>query len=175
MINAWNAEEVHPDLREIKNRLYNTCEFNCSQPTEEDESSEYGAYHFKLNSQHIRFRVAKTTPTKPGQFVTLWKRIEKGPIQPFDATDTIDLCVISTREENYFGQFVFPKSVLIKNDIFSVNGQGGKRAIRVYPPWFNKLNKQAEKTQQWQIQYFLDLTNKETINIELAEKLYQVK
>ena len=37
----------------------------------EEESAEYGACRFSLNGQVIVFRVAKTTPTKIGQFVTL--------------------------------------------------------------------------------------------------------
>jgi hypothetical protein len=37
----------------------------------EAESAEYGAYTFELNDLSVRFRVAKITPTKIGQFVTL--------------------------------------------------------------------------------------------------------
>lgn len=40
-------------------------------------SSEYGACRLGLDDYTIVFRVAKTTPTKIGQFVTIWKR----PIQ----------------------------------------------------------------------------------------------
>jgi hypothetical protein len=44
----------------------------------ERESLEYAACSFKLNSMSVKFRVAKITPTKIGQFVTLWKRVSKG-------------------------------------------------------------------------------------------------
>lgn len=40
----------------------------------EAESAEYGACRFALEGHSIVFRVAKITPTKTGQFVTLWKR-----------------------------------------------------------------------------------------------------
>src|SRR5258708_5952015 len=90
---------------------------------------------FNLNGFFIRFRVAKITPTKIGQFVTLWKRIGNGPTQPYDTSDTVDFFIISTRKDDHFGQFVFPKSVLSEQGILSINGKGGKRGIRVYPPW----------------------------------------
>lgn len=60
----------------------------------ESESIAYGAYMFKLNSMNVRFRVAKITPTKIGQFVTLWKRIGNGSIQPYDIVDSIDFFIV---------------------------------------------------------------------------------
>ena len=82
--------------------------------------------------------------------MTLWKRIKNGPIQPFDISDPIDFFIISTRKGNNFGQFVFPKAVLYEQGVISKNAEGGKRAIRVYPPWDKGLNNQALKTQKWQ-------------------------
>lgn len=80
--------------------------------------TEYGAYQFTLEEWRIKFRVAKITLTKIGQFVTLYKRVGKQPIQPYEALDPFDLLVISTRHGALFGQFVIPKSAL----------------VRVYPP-----------------------------------------
>ncbi|MEK3849975.1 MepB family protein [Paenibacillus sp. FSL R7-0340] len=54
-----------------------------------------------------------------------------GPIQPYDVSDPIDFLVISTRKDSSLRQFVFPKSILIK---LSNKDEGGKRAIRIYPP-----------------------------------------
>jgi len=48
-----------------------------------------------------------------GQFVTLYKRVGKQPIQPYEALDPFDILVISTHGE-FFGQFVMPKSVLVQ-------------------------------------------------------------
>lgn len=32
-------------------------------------------------------------------------------------------------------------------------------AFRVYPSWENNLNQTATKTQEWQVQYFIDLSS----------------
>lgn len=162
------------DLDLIKNDIYDACRFNCSQITKEEESTEYGAHHFQLNDKYIRFRVAKITPTKAGQFVTIWKRVNNGPIQPYDATDPVDFFVISTRKGEQFGQFVFPKTVLIKHNVISNNHKGGKRAIRVYPPWENNLNQQAKKSQKWQIEYFLDMSIINNIDYNRIKMLYSI-
>lgn len=138
----------------------------------EAESAEYGAYTFELNGSSILFRVAKITPTKIGQFVTLWKRIGNGPIQPYDASDEIDFFVVSTRKNDQFGQFIFPKSVLCHHDVLSIKGKGGKRAIRIYPPWDKTINRQAQKTQIWQMDYFLEIPKNSEINCGRAQMLY---
>lgn len=125
------------------------------------ESTEYGACRFQLNDSNILFRTAKITPTKTGQFVTLWKRINKGPIQPFDSSDSIDFFIISVRKEDQYGLFVFPKSVLVDKEIVS-DIKEGKRAIRVYPPWDTTTSRQAQKTQKWQLDYFLEIPQNRT-------------
>ncbi len=160
------TETIHQDFIDAKNRIYNPCGIECSQPVAEKESIEYGACTFKLNDFVVKFRVSKITPTKIGQFVTLWKRIGNGPIQPYDISDPIDFFIISTRKDDHFGQFIFPKSVLCEQDVLSINGLGGKRAIRVYPSWDIALNRQAQKTQKWQLEYFLDLS--ENIKTDMA-------
>lgn len=82
---SWGLlDAIHQDLLDAKNRIYNPCGFKCSQPVKEEETAEYGAYTFKLDGLSIKYLVAKITPTKVGQFVTLWKRIGNGPIQPYD-------------------------------------------------------------------------------------------
>lgn len=156
-----------------KELVYDRCGFECSAPQAEPESSEYGACHLIINKKTIIFRVAKTTPTKNGQFVTIWKRINNGPIQPYDISDDFDLIVISTRKDNLLGQFIFPKSILLKKEIISGNNKDGKRGIRVYPPWEHATTKQAEKTQKWQSDYFLMIQGEESINKERATILYQ--
>ncbi len=124
-----------------------------------EEGEEYGAVSFTLLNKKIQFRVSKITPTKNGQFVTLWKRIGKGPIMPYDLNDPIDLFIVSVRKEEQLGWFIFPKSVLQKKDVVSLNGAGGKRAIRVYPPWDKPESRQAEKTQNWQLPYFVSMSS----------------
>ena len=171
MVNK-NGTTIHNDLLLAKEHLYDKFGFECSLLEKAKESADYGAYSFTLNQKSILFRTAKITPTKIGQFVTLWKRIDKGPIQPFDYTDAIDLIVISVRKENRVGQFVFPKSMLCEKGIISTTTKEGKRAIRVYPPWDRALNNQAQKTQQWQLDYFLEIPVDKPIDRERAKILY---
>lgn len=122
----------------------------------EKESQDYGAMQFTIDAHRILFRVAKITPKKIGQFVTLWKRSEKGPIAPFDETDRIDFIVIEMNHDQQNGYFIFPKKILCEKKIFSIHHQGGRRAMRVYAPWDKADNAQAKKTQAWQVQYFFD-------------------
>ena len=117
-------------------------------------------------------RNAKITPTKIGQFVTLWKRLNNGPIQPFDVSDSFDFVIINVRSENQIGQFIFPKKVLIEKDVFTTPSKEGKRAIRVYPLWDKPLSKQALKTQQWQLDYFLAIDEVGKTDVQRAKKLY---
>ncbi|WP_339286190.1 MepB family protein [Paenibacillus sp. FSL R5-0486] len=170
--NSWmTSDKHHGDLLASKELIYDKCGFVCSQPHEEAQNAEYGAYVFTINALSIRFRVAKTTPTKIGQFVTLWQRSEDGTTQPYDGSDPADVYVISTRAGSHFGQFVFPRHVLLQRDIISDQGKGGKRAIRVYPPWDKPTSKQALKTQQWQLEYFLEVPFTEPLNCDQAQAL----
>lgn len=131
------------------------------------ESAAYNACQLLLNDKKVLFRTAKITPTKIGQFVTLWKRIENGTIAPFDTTDAIDMVIIETKTSTHSGLFVFPISVLIEQAIFSTEKKEGKRAIRVYPPWDKTISKQAQKSQQWQLNYFVNLADSNTDKIYL--------
>jgi len=167
----FTLESIPNDLILIKEILFDGYNLIMTQPTLELESKDYGACRFKLNDLEILFRSSKITPTKTGQFVTLWKRIEKGPIQPFDSTDCIDFFIISTRNKTLSGQFIFPMSILIEKGIISHQGKEGKRAIRVYPPWDLTTSKQAQKTQKWQLNYFLEVKQDQTINSNLAKAL----
>lgn len=170
---AWSGEAGIPgDLLAAKALVYDPSGFTCSRPAPEAESAEYGACAFTLDGFSVRYRVAKTTPTKVGQFVTVWKRSPSGPIQPFDAADPVDLFVISTREGRRFGQFVFPRDVLCERDIVSRNGSGGKRAFRVYPPWVTTTNRQARHTQAWQVDHFLHLPEDGPVDTARARALY---
>ncbi len=159
------------DFLFAKEVLYEPCGFNCTEPVLELESTEYGACDFKLDDFNIKYRVAKITPTKTGQFVTLWKRNKQGIIEPFDVNDKIDFFIISTRKDNHFGQFIFPKAVLYEKGVIADETKEGKRAIRVYPPWDDANSKQAQKTQQWQLKYFLEIPEDGAVDL-LRAKIY---
>ena len=163
------------DLLILKELVFDRFGFESTPAVPEAESAEYGACSFKLNGLALRFRTAKITPTKTGQFVTLWKRKGTGPIEPYQSSDEIDLFLVTTRKGERFGHFVFPKSALIKHGILSNNGKEGKRAIRVYPPWDETTNQQAQKTQQWQLEFFMEISDGKGLDPDFANKLYGYK
>lgn len=129
-----------------------------TQAVREPESAEYGACRLALDDRTVVFRVAKTTPTKIGQFVTLWKRPSPdAEIAPLDSSDGVSLVVVSVSDATYRGQFVFPQKTLLERGIMSCSHKGGKRAFRVYPPWSKPVVPEAVHTQKWQMRYFLPL------------------
>lgn len=159
------------DLNQINTEVYVKCALIISDFQHETESTEYGACRFELNGRKVISRSAKITPKKIGQFVTFWKRNGKGTIEPLDENDPIDFYTIGVRAGNKFGQFVFPKSVLIKKGIISTNRKEGKRGFRVYPNWDIVKSKQAERTQKWQLDSFYEINA--SIDLEKVAKLYQ--
>lgn len=168
--NNWNDIKFIPkNLQIAKELIYDICNFECSEPQPEKESQEYDAFDFKIGESRIKFRSAKITPTKTGQFVTLWKRNKAGIIEPFDYLDTIDFVIVSVQKENLLGQFIFPKEILLKKGFFTTTVKEGIRATRVYPPWDETTSRQAQKTQQWQLDYFLSISDQ--IDIDRAKFL----
>ena len=151
--------------------VYLPLDYQIEDYQQESESLEYCAASFVLNGLKVKHRLAKITPTKTGQFVTIWKRNEEGITAPFNASDDLDLLIISALSGDHFGQFIFPKTVLVYHKIITQNQVEGKRGIRIYPPWDTVTSKQAEKTQQWQTQYFLRISMPSAVDLTLAQKL----
>ncbi|PCH75385.1 MAG: MepB family protein [Flavobacteriaceae bacterium] len=120
----------------------------------EKESQKYQACNFKIKEEQFICRLAFTTPKKIGQFVTFWKRDLQNQTAPFNELDTFDHFLIISKSDENSGYFKFPKSILIEKGIISSEQKAGKRGFRVYPPWDIALNKQAIKTQQWQLKFF---------------------
>lgn len=168
---AVSAHSFLSDL-EYAFHIYESNNMHCSAPVAEPESVEYAACQFILNNLSVLYREAKITPTKTGLFVTLWKRSAQGPIRPYELTDHFDFVVICTRNQNQFGQFVFPKAILVSKGIVSTATKEGKRGFRVYPPWSNTSNKQAQQTQQWQSDFFIGLTADTSINQNQLHSLF---
>lgn len=150
---------MNHNLLQIKTKVYDKCALELSGFEAASEGKEYHACRYQLSGRKIISRSAKVTPKKVGQFVTFWKRNNEGLTAPFDDSDQIDFYVVNVRTENNFGQFVFPKSVLIKKGIISTQHKEGKRAFRVYPCWDAVHNKQAERTQKWQLNYFYEIND----------------
>jgi hypothetical protein len=162
--NNWKDLSLPKNLVTAKELVYDICGFECSEPQPEKESQEYDAFDYKIGESQIKFRSAKITPTKTGQFVTLWKRNINGIIEPFDYKDEIDFVIVSVQKEDLLGQFIFPKEILLKKGVFTSETKEGIRATRVYPPWDETTSKQAQKTQQWQLDYFLSVSDKTDLN-----------
>ncbi|OMD44771.1 mep operon protein MepB [Paenibacillus borealis] len=143
-------------LSYVKEILYEPNQLTIESVREEPQNSDYGAGIFQLNSKSVRFRVAKITPTKTGQFVAIWEKDDHHKNQAFSYEKATDLLVINTFDapNNRFGQFVFPKDVLVKHNILTTTKAKGKMAIRVYPSWDTPTSKQAIATQSWQLPYF---------------------
>lgn len=166
-----HIKTIDPELHFALTQIYTPNGIALYNIAPEEESHEYNATTFEIANKKIIFRTAKITPTKVGLFVALWKRIAKGPIMPFDITDPFDFCIISVRKDRYVGQFIFSKEALAVHDVISREGKGGKRAIRVYPPWDLPDNRQAKKTQAWQLNYFVNMNVDEFDGKRLKEIL----
>ncbi|NHN25856.1 MepB family protein [Flavobacterium jejuense] len=163
---------IDSELLTLENNIYKNCSLKITNVTSHDESKQYCACSFSLNDNKVIFRKSKITPKKQGQFVTFWKRSEIGPIQPYHENDDFDFFVVNSSSENNFGQFIFPKSILIQKGIITSNNKEGKRAFRVYPIWEKVINKQAIKTQSWQKDYFIILSN--SMDFNSLKKMYTI-
>jgi hypothetical protein len=169
-----NLVNFESDLHFAEKSVYNKSGFELTNLVWNPESTNYGACSFELNNYKIQLRVANITPTKIGQFVAIWKRNNNGITAPFDVADSLDFMIISVRDSEKFGQFIFPKSVLVSKGIVSKNGKGGKRGIRVYAPWDKPENKQAIKTQDWQVNYFVEIKENSQVDLEIVKRILLV-
>lgn len=160
---------MYSSLKTMKESVYDPCGLAFSNFTQHSESVEYEACSFELNGKKIQHRVSKITPTKTGQFVAIWKRNQEGKTEPYHSSDELDFMCITSLRGDYFGQFMFPKSVLIEKGILTTNTKLGKRGMRVYPPWDVATNQQARKTQAWQLNYFF------TVNTESFSEFESIK
>ncbi|GAK01807.1 MepB family protein [Geomicrobium sp. JCM 19055] len=159
----------------VNKLIYEPNQFTVKSIQEEVHNSKYGAGKFHLMSKTVRFRVAHQTPTKVGQFVSLWEKDKAGKNQPYSYDASPDFIVITTfRNERQFGQFIFPKEILFQRGILRSSSTKGKMAMRVYPCWDEPNNKQAIATQKWQLPYFIDMSNPSRLPFDRLKKLYSV-
>ncbi|MCH1782751.1 MepB family protein [Psychrobacter glaciei] len=166
-------------LDHINEIIYEPHQFIVSSIKQEVQNSEYAAGLFTLSSRSAiktaRGRVAKQTTTKIGQFVTFWEKDSKGINQPFQYDQSPDLLVITTFKDNHtFGQFVFPKNVLLKHNILQSHFTKGKMGMRVYPNWDKPTSNTAVKTQNWQLDYFFTVTDTGILPTEKIRALYEL-
>ncbi len=161
----------HPLHHLLEQDDYEAWELNITNFIIDKESQKHQACSFTINTEPVIYRHAHSTPKKAGQFVTFWKRNLQGETCPFCETDLLNYFLIVVKKKEEIGCFIFPKSVLIEKNIISSSKTTGKRGFRIYPPWDITTSKQAKKTQDWQLTYFVKSINKKMIHHFL--KLYQ--
>jgi hypothetical protein len=142
-----------------------------SDIVDEKESQDYFGCSFKLGGINIKYRKAKITPKKIGQFVALWKRNTEGKTEPFSLDDNFDYYIIATDQEDNSGCFIFPKNVLGQKQILSEYQKEGKRGFRVYTEWDIPANRQAQNTKSWQVLYFVDLSKNRELSIDRIKSI----
>lgn len=132
---------------------------------------DYFGCDFMLNSLKIKFRVAKITPKKTGQFVTLWKRNKENITEPYTINDSFDFTIIYVENDLNKGFFIFSKEKLQEKDLISSETSSGKRGFRIYPEWDFVESKQAMKTKDWQVKYFFNLQSPSKIDLERIQNI----
>ena len=142
----------------LQNTLISFFKEDFNNYQEEYQNSEYESFSFSIGQYNFRNRLAKKTPTKKGYFVVFWEKDINKKNQAFDFKESPDFLIVNVIDNYYKGMFLFPKSELLKRKILRTPQTKGKMAMRVYPLWEHNLNITAEKTQKWQLDYFLDLS-----------------
>ncbi|MGO2083977.1 MepB family protein [Vagococcus sp.] len=136
----------------------------------ETQNQEYEGATFNLSNFTYRSRLAKKTSTKKGYFVVFWEKDSHQKNHPYLFDDSPDKLIITIIDGKNKGQFIFPKQRLLEKGILKTENSKGKMGIRVYPTWEKELNKTANKTQDWQKDYFIDLSAK--FDYSFLKKLY---
>ncbi|TJZ63324.1 hypothetical protein FAZ15_03330 [Sphingobacterium olei] len=154
------------EIQILQQILFEPLGLNLNALEADQEVDEYSGFNFRLNALSVKYRMAKITPKKVGQFVTLWKRGADGQTQPFQLDDPFDCYIIAVRQDDQLGIFIFPKAVLAEKQILSSAQKEGKRGFRLYPAWDTPTNRQALTSQKWQCEYFYDLTNSKEVSME---------
>ncbi len=124
----------------------------------EAENADYQAGLARIGDQLWRIRTAKITPTKPGAFVSVWRRAADGSTEAFPLDDRADGLLVFVSNQHRSGVFRFSRKLLGELGISSSSTKAGKRGFRVYPAWCTGLNPQATRTQRAQAPAFEELT-----------------
>lgn len=131
----------------------------------EPQNAQYGGARFRVNEQEARFRVAKITPKKVGQFVAFWYK-KDGVNTPYSGATAPAYVIIHVQSGEQHGQFIFPNAVLQHRGILASDAHKGKMAMRVYPSWDVPTNKQAIASQKWQLRYFVPFDENATKHLQ---------
>lgn len=160
--------DFYTTLTYLNKLIYEPNDFILKAVQEEKQNAKYGAGTFRL-------RVANVTPNKVGQFVAFQEKDENNKNQPYLYEEAPNLLVKTTfKNHKEFGQFIFPKEILLKQNILRSKSTKGKMGLRVYPSWDSPTSKQARKTQEWQLPYFVDMSDQNKLSIERMIGLYSL-
>ncbi|UBV34144.1 MepB family protein [Staphylococcus xylosus] len=150
---------MYKSLDFISSILKSTKNINLKNCKTEFFNAEYESCTFQADKQTFRSRIAKKTPNKQGYFVVFWTKDHENKNRPFTYNESCDKLIITVIDESHKGLFIFPKDVLAQQNIIANGAKKGKMAMRIYPTCEQKLNQTAIKTQSWQLNYFIDLTD----------------
>lgn len=153
MVDGYSSKKF---LDEIILKTYNSYIINYEK---EVWNEKYESFNFQFDGIKFKSRLAKKTPKKAGYFFAIWCKDDTYNNRPFNTKEFEDKLIVNILDKSKKGIFVFPKNLLADKRIISTEESRGKMAMRVYPSWENKLNKTAYKTQQWQIEYFIDFSS----------------
>jgi hypothetical protein len=174
----WDAVDVlDADLLAVKKQAYDPARLDCSDPVDETTGEGDVAYAYTVGGAEVRFRGARPARNNGAPVSASCKKDEDGLTKPFDAADPVDLIVISVRDtvlSRNFGQFVFPREVLVERKIVSTDGVGGKRGFRVYPPWVQTKTDAEASTQAWQLEFFLRIDELRGVDTDKVRRLYSL-
>lgn len=163
------------EITKLNDLVFEPLNLKISDIISDLECDDYFGFNFKINQANIKFRKSKLTPKKVGQFVTFWKRDSDGKTIPFEITDDFDFYIISVEENDNTGFFVFPKTILEKENYISGKLKTGKRGFRIYADWHFPNSKQADKTKLWQTQFFINFSDNETVILEKFKNIFNSK
>lgn len=138
---------------------------------EELQNKKYEGFTFNIGDRSIRMRKARVTPKKEGLFVAFWEKDYKGKNHPYKIDNSPDLLVINICEGDRAGQFIFSKEILREKKIYTFGRDKGKMSMRVYPDWSKLESREAKKTQDWQLDYFI---NFDDFDIDRFKRLYNL-
>ena len=146
-------------LRKIENAILKIQELEISNIIEDPECGAYSGYSFRIGKRNVKFRKAKVTPKKNGQFVALWKRNNEKQTIPYGVDDNFDFYMIAAEQQHRSGFFLFPQYILGEKQILTTEDREGKRGFRLYTDWDIPQSKQSRQTKNWQTGYFIDVTD----------------
>lgn len=174
MLSGTSYLKMKEEFKHVNNILFEALNLEISNVCFEEETGDYCGYNFQLGTLNIKYRKAKITLKKIGQFVALWKRDTAGNTEPYSLDDDFDFYFIETEYKHNQGCFVFPKTTLAEKQILSVKEKEGKRGFRVYTIWDIPENKQAINTKNWQILYFIDLIKDKKKSVNKLQELVKL-